>query len=291
MYKIVVTAWLLAVVGCSAPQESASAPEDDLLARGTYLMQGIVACGNCHTPKSPDGQPIESMELAGSFVIEDPGFTAYAANITPDPETGIGNWSDSEIIRAIREGIRPDGTVIGMPMPFGWYRDISDRDVAAIVAYLRSVPPVRNVVPKSEYRVPLPPNWGSPVTSVPDVSRDDQLAYGKYLANALGHCTECHTPMVDGKYDFSRIGLGGRAFPNIFGLGYTVISANITPHPTLGLGAWSDDEIKRAITMGISRDGRRLLPSMAFSYYAHIDDEDLDALIVYLRSLKPLPAD
>ena len=106
-------------------------------------------------------------------------------------------------------------------MPFGWYRDISDRDVAAIVAYLRSIEPVRNVVQRSDYRVPLPPSWGPPVDSVPEVSRSDQLAYGTYLANALGHCTECHTPMVDGRHDFSRIGLGGRIFSNIFGLGYT----------------------------------------------------------------------
>lgn len=127
--------------------------------------------------------------------------------------------------------------------------------------------------------------------SVPEVARDDPLAYGTYLAVALGHCTECHTPMIEGRHDFSLTGLGGRVFNNLFGLGYTVISANITPHPTLGIGAWSDAEIKRVITTGVRRDGRRLLPSMAFSYYANMTDEDLGALIVYLRSLKPLPAE
>jgi len=266
-------------------------PDSDLLARGTYLMESIVACGNCHTPKTPDGNPIEDMQLAGGFVIEEPGFTAYAPNITMDPETGIGDWSDADIIRAIRDGVRPDGTLIGPPMPIPWYRGISDLDVEAIVTYLRSVRPVTNTVPKSDYHIPLPPNWGPPVASVPEVSRDDRLAYGKYLAVSLGHCTECHTPMVDGQYDFERTGLGGRVFGNIFGLGYTVISPNITPHPTAGIGAWNDEEIKRAITTGISRDGRKLLPSMAFSYYANISDEDLDALITYLRSLPPQPTD
>lgn len=282
---------LMALAGVAEPQESPTEPETALLARGTYLMQSIVACGNCHTPKAPDGLPIESMRLAGSFVIEEPGLKAYAPNITMDRETGIGSWSDADIIRAIREGLRPDGTLIGPPMPIPWYRGISDRDVAAIVAYLRSVDPVGNVVPKSEYRIPLPPTWGPPVKSVPEVSRDDPLAYGTYLAVSLGHCTECHTPMVEGRHDFSRIGLGGRVFSNIFGLGYTVVSANITPHPTLGIGAWSDEEIKRVITTGLRPDGRRLLPSMAFSYYANITDEDLGALIVFLRSLQPLPAE
>jgi len=96
----------------------------------------------------------------GAFVIEEPGaFTAYAPNITMDIETGIGSWSDEEIVRAIREGFRPDDTLIGPPMPTLFYRDISDRDVQAIVRYLRTVQPIENVVPASEYQIPLPPNW------------------------------------------------------------------------------------------------------------------------------------
>ena len=158
----------LAILVCG-PLAMAQAP-DELLARGTYLMESIGACGNCHTPKRSDGTPIENLHLAGAFVIEEPGFKAYAPNITMDEATGIGTWSDEEIIRAIREGFRPDGTIIGPPMPTPWYRDISDTDVRAIVAYLRNAPPVNRVVPKSDYRVPLPPDWGPPVESVPDVS-------------------------------------------------------------------------------------------------------------------------
>ena len=264
---------------------------DELLQRGTYLMESIAACGNCHTPKRSDGTPIENLHLAGGFVIEEPGFKAYAPNITMDEATGIGTWSDEEIMRAIREGFRPDGTIIGPPMPTPWYRDISDTDVRAIIAYLRSVEPVNRVVPKSEYRVPLPPDWGPPVVSVPDVSRDDPLAYGTYVAVALGHCTECHTPLVEGVHDFSRTGLGGNSYPNIFALGFTVISANVTLHPTLGIGEWTDEEIKRAITEGIRPDGRQMLDSMAFQYYRNMTEEDLDALVVYLRSLPPQPVE
>ena len=266
-----------------------SAPVDDeaLLARGTYLVEGIVACGNCHTSRYADATANEDLRLAGGFVIEEPGFTAYAPNITQDRETGIGTWSDEDIMRAIREGIRPDGTVIGPPMPVLSYRAMSDSDVRAIVSYLRTVPPVRNRVPRSVFNFPLPDSWGPPLASVPDVSRDDLLAYGTYLGNALGHCMECHTPMSDGVFDFERTGAGGVVFHKPLGLELEAVSANITPHREDGIGAWTDDEIKRAITQGIGKTGQMLLPVMPFPYYHNITDEDLNALIVYLRSLPP----
>src|SRR5215217_6052393 len=128
--------------------ESAQSP----LARGTYLMNSIVACGNCHTPQTPQG-PVQGKELAGGTKFQEEFGLAYAPNITPDAETGIGRWTDQQIIAAIREGKRPDGTIIGPPMPIPLYRDVSDADVQAIVAYIRAVPSVVNKVPKSEYKM------------------------------------------------------------------------------------------------------------------------------------------
>lgn len=252
------------------------------LERGTYLVRSIVACGNCHTPKSPEGE-IPGMELAGGLNVDEPPFTAYAANITPDVETGIGSWSDAEIATAIREGRRPDGTIIGPPMPIELYRRLSDTDVAAIVAYLRSVAPVHNVVPDSVYRIPLPPSYGPPVGTVADVPRDDPVAYGAYLAGPAGHCVECHTPMgANGRRDFEgQLGAGGFPFNTPGGV---VMSANITP---TGLGDWTDDQIKAAITHGVRPDGGRLHPPMGFPYYARMSAADLDALVAYLRSLPP----
>lgn len=261
-----------------------------LLARGDYLVNGVVACGNCHSARTSDGELIKGMEFAGNFVIEDPGFRAYAPNITPDVRTGIGSWTAEEITRAIREGIRPDGQVLGPPMAFQLYRRISDNDIRAIVAYLRSVPAVENEVPRTTFRIPLPPNWGPPLGVVPDVPRDDLVAYGAYLTGPLGHCTECHTPLVKGRFDWSRIGAGGNLFQNPLGKDFRAVSSNITQHPELGLGQWSDDEIKRSIADGISRDGRQLLPFMGFSYYSSIKDEDLDAMVAYLRTIPPATA-
>jgi mono/diheme cytochrome c family protein len=276
----------LMAVSC---QQVVHADEETLLQRGTYLMESIVACANCHTQKDRDGAEIKTMAYAGSFVVKLPGITAYAPNITMDVETGIGSWTDDQIIRSIREGIRPDGTIIGPPMPIPFYRTMSDRDATAIVAYLRVVEPVKNQVPKSEYAMPLPPNYGPPLTPVAEVARDNPVSYGRYLAHTLGHCTDCHTPMENGRFDFSRTGEGGRFFSGLFGLDFTAVSLNITPHQDLGLGRWTDDDIKQAITAGVSRDGRKLARVMAFSYYQKMSDEDLNAIVAYLRSLAPLP--
>lgn len=271
---------LVAIV-VSAP----AAAEETPIERGTYLMSTIVACGNCHTPQGPGG-PVASMELAGGMEVSLPGFVAYAPNITPDSETGIGGWTDEQIITAIREGRRPDGSIIGPPMPIGMYRNLSDGDVKAIVAYLRQVKPVRNEVQKSRYDIPLPPAYGPPVVSVPEPDRTDTVAYGAYLAGPAGHCIECHTPFGEAGFDYAnRLGAGGLEIPGPWGLS---VSANITPHPQAGIGAWTDQQIKNAITKGVRPDGNQLMPPMAFAYYAGMTESDLNAIVAYLHSLKPV---
>ncbi len=271
---------LRAAVAALALATPAFAQDAALLERGRYLVEVTAACGNCHTPKGPTGN-IPGRELAGGFAIDAPPFRAVASNITPDPETGIGRWTDAQIARAIREGIRPDGSLIGPPMPFAFYRGLSDGDLAAMVAYLRTVPPIRNQVEKSTYRIPLPPNYGPPVTSVA-APADNPVARGEYLAGPVAHCMECHTPLLpNGHNDMTRLGAGGQQFP---GPGGVAISRNITP---AGLGQWSDAEIARAIRTGVSRDGSRMAPPMAFYAYANMSERDMSDLIAYLRSLPP----
>lgn len=254
--------------------------------RGAYLVNSIMGCGNCHTPMGPKG-PLPDMDLAGGTVFDEKPFTARAANITQDRDTGIGAWTDAQIAKAVREGIRPDGSLIGPPMPFEHYRGISDSDLVAVVAYLRTVKPVANKIAKSEYRMALPPAYGPPVISVPDVPRSDKVKYGAYLAGPLGHCTECHTPMVGpGQRDYTNAtGAGGFEMRGPWGL---AISANITPHRDTGIGKWTDAQIKRAITQGVRADGSPLNPPMGYAYYARMTPADLDAVVAYLRSLKPV---
>lgn len=255
-----------------------------MVERGRYLVETVAACGNCHTPKGPRGD-LPNMALAGGFTIEEPPFTAIASNITPDPDTGISKWSDAQLFLAIREGKRPDGSIIGPPMPFELYRGLADDDVRAMIAYLRTVKPIRNAVAKSTYRMPLPPAYGPPVGEMKAPPRSDKVAYGAYLAGPLGHCMDCHTPhRPDHSLDMAKAGAGGRAFSGPWG---TSVSPNITPHKEAGIADWSDAEIARAIRTGVSKDGRKLFPPMAYGYYARITNDDMAALIAYLRSLPP----
>ena len=262
---------------------AAGADAETLLERGAYLTNSILACGNCHTPQDRGG-PIAGMGHAGGTVFDEEPFTAYAPNITPDPKTGIGTWTDGQIGKAIREGVRPDGSIIGPPMPVAFYRSISDRDLAALIAYLREMPAVENVVPRSVYRIPLPAAYGPPVRGVPDVPHDDRLRYGAYLAT-IGHCLECHTPRTPQGPDEARAGAGGMSFPGPWGVS---VSANITQDPVTGIGTWTDSQIRAAITRGVRPDGTRLLPPMAYNHYAAMTDEDIDALVAWTRTLKPV---
>lgn len=275
------------IAGAGLALETHQAKAETLLERGTYLMRGIAACGNCHTPRGPDGQFIDGMELAGGFTIEEPVFTARVPNITPDMETGVGGWTDAELITAIRDGLRPDGSLIGPPMPFSQYRRMSDRDAAAIVAYMRSVPPVRNEVAASEYRIPLPPAWGPPVGNVSAPSPNDAVAYGAYLAGPLGHCMECHTPMTMGRFEFeTKLGAGGLSLA--VGPDAEIVSSNITPDVETGIGGWDDLEIALAITAGIRPDGNQIHPIMPYGFYVNMTLADIAAIIAYLRSLPPV---
>ncbi|MDB5883407.1 MAG: hypothetical protein JWP43_3285 [Ramlibacter sp.] len=253
------------------------------LERGKYLMESVVACGNCHMQRGPQGEPLWDKGLSGGMVFEDAPFRAVAANITPDRETGIGNWSDSQLVKAIREGVRPDGSLIGPPMPIPFYRNMSDDDVASIVAYLRAQAPVRNAVSKSKYNMALPPDYGPPLKTVKAPAAADKLRYGKYLAD-IGHCMECHTPRdAQGQLAMAKVGSGGQVFPGPWGQS---VARNLTPHAT-GLKGWTDEQIAHSMRTGTNRQGQPYKPPMAFGFYKNISNADMAALIAYLRSLKP----
>jgi mono/diheme cytochrome c family protein len=277
----------LAAATMAACWVAGSAVAETPLERGQYLIGSIMGCGNCHTPVGPNGPngPIMDKALSGGPPLEENLFTAVPSNITPDPQTGIGKWTNAQIKVAIRRGKRPDGTLLGPPMPFGQYRGIADSDIDAVVAYLRTVPAVHNAVAKSTYNIKLPPTWGPPIDkpiAAPPAS--DKLAYGAYLAGPLGHCVECHTPMgPDHRHQFATLlGAGGMQFNGPWGLS---VAKNITADPEQGLGKWTDAEIERAIRAGIDKDGHPLKPPMGYGCYSKISADDMAALIAWLRSL------
>ena len=265
---------------------------DSALERGDYLVNTILACGNCHTPRDANGAIIKDKALAGGRVFSTPAFVVTTSNITPDVETGIGNWTDAEIKRALIEGIRPDhhrlpGVPLAAIMPANFYKALLPEDLDAIIAYLRSVKPVRNEISDPVYKTPIHRD------PYPDADKGfdksmfgDPVGRGAYLVT-IGHCMECHSAWSRGVSDFGGgLGRGGRVFTEV-GLG-GVTAANITSDHTAGIGEWTDQEIARAITRGLSRDGRILKPPMGYAYYAGMKENDLADIIAYLRTVPPL---
>jgi mono/diheme cytochrome c family protein len=280
-----------------AIQTNASA--ETLVERGSYLVNTIMACGNCHTPRDPAGKLIPEKQLSGGIYFTAPPFIATAANITPDPETGIGEWNDDEIKRALTQGLRPDhGRLAGVPlaavMPANFYKALVPRDLDAVVAYLRSVKPIKNEVPKPVYKAPVHRE------PYPDAERgfnpsqlSDPVTNGTYLVT-IGHCMECHAAWSRGVSDFKNgLGRGGRPFgPDlVHGLDPAwqgSVAPNITSDPVAGIGQVSDEQIIRAIRQGIAHDGHNMKPPMAVTFYAGLTDSDVHDIVAYLRTVAPL---
>jgi mono/diheme cytochrome c family protein len=265
--------------------------------RGSYLVNTILACGNCHSPRDADGKAIEDRAFSGGLTFSTPAFIATASNITQDVETGIGSWSDAEIGHALIEGMRPDhGRLAGVPlaaiMPANFYKALLPDDLDAIVAYLRTLKPVRGEVRDPQYKIPVRRDpYPDAEAGFTRATFADPVRRGAYLVT-IGHCMECHSAWSRGVSDFKGgLGRGGRVFPAREGSADgspASIAANITSDFSAGIGAWSDQEIGRAITHGVARDGRALRPPMAYRYYAGLKQADLADIIAYLRSVPPL---
>jgi len=271
---------LMSVLACVGAANAQTPVE-----RGNYLVNGILTCGNCHTPRGPGGVFLMEKQLSGGpQTWDEPTFKVKGSNITPDRETGIGTWSEADIKAALQTGYRPNGVQIASIMPYAFYNVFTPGDLDAVVIYLRSVTPVRNSVDPPTYKAALhvdPVPDGAKPTAEADLL--DPAKRGFYLVT-IGHCMECHSPVVNDHHDYGNLGKGERVFRGPWG---ESTSRNITSDKEKGLGAWTDAEIKRAITQGISRDGSRLKPPMGFALYATMTTEDLDAVVAYLRTVPP----
>ncbi len=275
---------LAAVLATAAGNTSAQTPVE----RGGYLVNAVMACDGCHTPRDKSGAFIMERRFSGGMQTWDtPAYLVKGSNISPDRETGIGAWSDDEIKRSIRDGIHRLGRPIAPQMPFPFYKILTERDLDAIVAYLRSVAPVRNEVQAPVYRAAMPVEL-VPGATKPFTEQDmrDPVKRGFYLAT-IGHCMECHGRRADRTPDYQNSwGKGGYVFTEPWG---SAVTSNITSHPKSGLGAWTDAEIRRALTQGVSRDGRPFKPPMARQiYFSRMTDADLDAIVAWIRTIPPL---
>jgi mono/diheme cytochrome c family protein len=269
----------------AAAMVTSSAMAQLAVERGGYLVNTIMTCANCHSPKGPP-PAVAGKDFSGGLRFDEPPFDVTAPNITPDKDTGIGNWTDGQIKTLLLTGKSPHGIQVAEVMPTAFYPILTPGDLDGIVAYLRSLTPVKNKVADPVYKIALP-HHDYPGAEKPYAQADlnDKLKRGFYLAT-IGHCMECHTPFAPpGGPDFANsLGKGGREFPGPWGVSK---SRNITSHKTAGIGDWTDAEIKTAITQGKRKDGTPLKGPMGYQYYAKMTDADLDAVIAYLRTLPP----
>jgi mono/diheme cytochrome c family protein len=295
--SIVCSVLLLAALETAKAQSTAESIVPSPVERGNYLVNTIMACGNCHTPRDAGGKPVTERAFSGGgLTLTTPAFVATAPNITPDVETGIGGWSDAEIKRALVTGMRPDhghlaGVALAAVMPANFYKALLPEDLDAIVAYLRTIKPIRNQVPEPVYKAPVRRDpYPDAEAGFNKAVFTDPAKRGAYLVT-IGHCMECHSAFSRGVSDFrTGLGRGGRAFPPRDGepAGSPSIAANITSDSVAGIGGWTDQEIERAVTQGIARDGRMLKQPMAYGYYANLKPSDLADIIAYLRTVPPL---
>jgi mono/diheme cytochrome c family protein len=269
------------------PVVSFSAAADEV-ARGAYLANAG-GCEGCHTVREHGGQP-----YAGGRALVTPFGAFYSPNITPDPETGIGRWSDEQFLRALREGARPDGANYFPVLPYPSFTKITDADARAIKAYLFSLPAVRQA--NRAHDISFPISWRflqngwkllffTPGPFQPEPQRSEAYNRGAYLVTALAHCGECHTPRnwfgatkSDRFLAGNPNGPDGKAVPNI------------TPDPQTGIGSWSEADIMTLLKTGQTPEFDFVGGAMGevVQNTSRLDDSDRRAIAIYLKSLPPI---
>ncbi len=260
------------------------------LERGRYIFTALAGCVYCHSQHdaSQHGAPMMAGTEGSGDVMPFEGLPGrvVAPNLTPDPQTGSGNWSDDQLARAIREGIGHDGRTLFPMMPYPHYQQMSDEDLASVVVYIRSLPAVRRELPKTEIIFPvkyLMRSAPQPVTApVEAPAADHQLLYGAYLVNLAG-CGDCHTRQEKGQPLTGLEFAGGEVFRTQH---EEAAAANITPDVS-GISYYDEAMFLQVIRTGYV-GARKLSPIMPCDVYKNLTDNDLKAIFAYLRTLKPI---
>jgi mono/diheme cytochrome c family protein len=265
----------------------AAAADEDAVTRGEYLVRAG-GCFSCHT--AAGGQ-----KLAGGRALATPFGTFYSPNITPDTETGIGRWTDAQLLRALREGVRPDGANYFPVFPYPSFTGITDSDALAIKAYLFSVPPVRQR--NRPHDVAFPFSWRflqtgwkllffTPGPFQPAPERSAAYNRGAYLVTALAHCGECHTPRnflgatrSDQRLAGTLDGPDGQLVPNI------------TPDPGTGIGNWEKEDVVELLRTGMTPEQSKVKGAMWETIQdglKYLSNGDLEAITDYLLAQPPI---
>jgi mono/diheme cytochrome c family protein len=261
--------------------------EEDAVTRGEYLVHAG-GCFSCHTVAGGE-------KLAGGRALATPFGTFYSPNITPDPETGIGRWTDAQFLRALREGVRPDGANYFPVFPYPSFTGITDGDALAIKAYLFSLPPVHRE--NRPHDVPFPFSWRflqtgwrllffTPGPFQPAPERSVAYNRGAYLVTALAHCGECHTPR-----NFVGATRSGQRLAGTPNGPDGQFVANITPDPGTGIGKWEKDDIVELLRTGTTPEQSKVKGAMRETIddgLKYLSDSDLEAIADYLFAQPPI---
>jgi mono/diheme cytochrome c family protein len=271
------------------PGEGPRAQDAETVRRGEYIFR-IAGCLSCHTDTKNRGE-----RLAGGRALKTPFGTFYGPNITPHPTAGIGDWSDEDFVRALGEGTDPDGNHYFPVFPYPAFTGMTRADMLALKAYIFSQPPVDR--PNRTHEIDFPYGWRflntfwkwlnfSAGTFQPDPESSEASNRGAYLVEALAHCGECHTP---------RGSLGGldrtMAYAGTLEGPEGEATPNITPAPKTGIGRWSDGDLRFLLRSGLLPSGDvvgSVMGEVVDHGTSHLTDSDLEAVITYLKSLKPI---
>ncbi len=279
---------ILVAVLIGALTWSTSYADEGQVARGGYLVHAA-GCVSCHTDKKAKGP-----SFAGGRGLKTPFGTFYSPNITPDPATGIGNWSEDDFLRALKAGLRPDGAHYFPVFPYTTYTKMADDDARAIKAYLFSLKPVARPNRRHDVSAPFGWRWTIGVWKAlyfeagplePDPSRSATWNRGAYLAT-LAHCGECHTPRnFAGAMDRTMWMAGTVDGPE------GDLAPNITSEGETGIGDWSQDELVFFLKNGTKPDHEEAEGAMAETIedgLSHLGDDDLEAIATYILALPPI---
>jgi len=268
--------------------------DSSMIERGRYLARGPAHCTGCHTPIELllENKDQSEIPMSGGFGIEIPPGTFYAPNLTPDPETGIGKYSDGELYRMLRYNIRPNGRAAIEFMPF---INMTDEDIYSIIAYLRTQEKINNKMPESELSfigklifalgVIKPGVPDSPVLK--SVTKDTSAEYGRYLAHSVANCRGCHTErdLKTGEF-IGAAYAGGMVFgPDAFTQGWTYVTPNLTPDKETGIMTnWDENTFVARMKAGAIH----ATSPMPWSAFQKITENDSKAIYRFLRTLKPV---